>query len=148
MPAAIILVALTTFIFPAAAPKGKLHQGIIAMLGRIQPPWWMGGTCAALMVAGISALDYFAGGLRVGGEFNLHLIPIFLASLLFGLPVGIVTWLFSFLAVYFSVISPRDSFAIGSLKDFADMISFFYLGLIILAIPVLIRASSVAGKGP
>jgi K+-sensing histidine kinase KdpD len=96
-------------------------------------------------VAGVAALDYYASGFnRLGREFNIFLVPIFLSSLLFGLPLGILTWLLSFVTAYYCLIPPKYSFGIYSPKDLANLIGYFYLGLITLAIPVLIRASSAA----
>ena len=99
--------------------------------------------CAVLAIVAASALDEQVGGSILGRGFNIYLIPIFLASFFFGLPLAILTWLLSFLTAYFCLIPPRYSFEIGGLKDFGDLMIFFYVGLITVAIPTLIRASSV-----
>jgi hypothetical protein len=143
---AISLVAATNFILPVAPPEDNLRNGILTALHMIRcRPWRTRLACAILMVVGVSALDYYVGGSILGREFNLYLIPIFLTSLLFGFPLAILTWLFSFLTVCYLAILSRISFF--SLEDFADLVGFFYLGLIALAIPVLIRSSSVADEG-
>lgn len=146
--AAIALVAATSFILPVKRPKNRIRNGILETLHTIRySSWWTRLACATLMVVGVSALGHYVGGFRLGREFNIYLIPIFLTSFMFGFPLAILIWLFSFVAVYYYVIPPDDSFALNSVKDFADLIGFFYLGLITLAIPVLIRASAVSDEG-
>lgn len=145
VPAAILLVATLSFVLPASVPKDRFRRGISAALDRILFwPWWVRFVCAILMVAGVVAFDYLAGELPLGRAFNLYLLPIFCCSMLFGFPLAILIWLLSIIVVYFFVIPPEYSFELGSLKDFSDLMAFFYLGLITLAIPVLIRASAAA----
>ena len=144
---AILLVAVSCFILPANDPIDSARRGISVGIYRVKSwPGWVRICCAMIMVAGIAVLDFMAHGLELGREFNLFLLPIFLSSLLFGLPVAILTWFISFLTTYFCLIPPKYSFEISSLKDFAGLLGYVYLGLATLAIPALIRASSSAAQ--
>jgi K+-sensing histidine kinase KdpD len=140
------LVAAACFIFPARAPEDEFRKKILATLRFVRfSSVWMRLGCAIFLILIVSVLDYY-GRFELGREFNIFLLPIFLASLLFGLPLAILTWLLSFIVVYFIVIPPRYSFEISELKEFAELVGFFYLGLMILTVPVLIRASAAVDE--
>src|SRR6266436_5958601 len=140
------LVAAACFIFPARAPQNEFRKKILAALRLVRfSSVWMRLGCAVFLILIVSVLDYYVR-FELGREFNIFLLPIFLVSLLFGLPLAILTWLLSFIVVYFSVIPPRYSFEISELKEFAELFGFFYLGLMTLTVPVLIRASAAADE--
>jgi K+-sensing histidine kinase KdpD len=140
--AAAMLVVVTCFVLPAREPDDGFRNGVLAMLRSIRwSPFWIRLCSAVLMVLAVSVLDYL-GGFTLGREFNIFLVPIYLAALLLGLPVGLLTWLISLVTVEYCALPPRYSFAIVSLKDFAELITFFYLGLMTIACAHLIRASS------
>ena len=140
-------VAVASLLLPTSIPKDDaLGRLSIAIYNSLYWPVWARLGCVSLAVAGIATLDFSFDGLALGREFNLFLIPVFLSSLLFGMPLAIVTWLLSFITAYFCLIPPRYSFELGSPKDFTELVGYFYLGLITLAIPVLIRASSGAAQ--
>jgi K+-sensing histidine kinase KdpD len=140
---ATLLIATASFIFPIRTPNDNFRKKTLVTLRAIrQSSWWVRFAVMALMTIGVSVFDSYLD-LKLGRHFNMFLIPIFLVSLLFGLPLAILSWLLSVLAVYYCVIPPKNSFELGSLKDFADLFGFFYLGLVTLAIPTLIRSSSV-----
>ena len=142
---ALLLVGVTTFVLPASAPKTVLRKEILALLRWLRiSRWGFQLSFAILMISAAVFLDIQLGGITLGPEFNIYLIPVFLASLFFGVPLALLTWLLCFLAVYFCLIPPRYSFEILSLGDFRDLMTFFYLGLMTAAVPTLIRASSVA----
>ncbi len=140
------LVAAACFIFPARAPQNEFRKKILAALRLVRfSSVWMRLGCAVFLILIVSVLDYYVR-FELGREFNIFLLPIFLVSLLFGLPLAILTWLLSFIVVYFSVIPPRYSFEISELKEFAELFGFFYLGLMTLTVPVLIRASAAVDE--
>jgi K+-sensing histidine kinase KdpD len=141
---ALLLVGATSFILPMGAPKNDRRKKILAAMQTLRfSSWRFRLGCAILAIVGASALNEQFGGSILGRGFNIYLIPIFLVSLFFGLPLALLTWLLSFVTAYFLLIPPRYSFEIGSLKDFQDLMMFFYLGLITVAVPALIRASAV-----
>jgi K+-sensing histidine kinase KdpD len=140
------LVAAACFIFPARAPQDEFRKKILAALRIVRFSCvWMRLGCAIFLILIVSVLDYYVR-FELGREFNIFLLPIFLVSLLFGLPLAILTWLLSFIVVYFNVIPPRYSFEITELKEFAELFGFFYLGLMTLTVPVLIRASAAVDE--
>ena len=146
-PVALLIVGAASLTLPLKAPKNKFHQQLLAALQKFRlSPWVFRFACAVLAIVGASALNQIGGSI-VGRGFNIYLVPIFLVSFFFGLPLAILTWLLSFLMAYFFVIPPKYSFEIGTLKDFGDLVLFFYLGLITAAIPTLIRASAVLDEG-
>lgn len=138
------VVAATCLILPARLPSDRVRLTIMRIL-QVAHAWplWLRLGCGVLFVLAGSLLAS-STRLPVGSEFNLYLVPIFLSSLLFGLPVAVATWLLSFAVAYYYLIPPQYSFQILSLKDFALTIGYFYLGLLALAIPALVRASSAA----
>ena len=141
--ATITAVIVGSFIFPARSPRNKLRRVIHERLIRIGwERWYKRLVLATGMMVGAAVLNNYVAGDLLGQEYSLFLIVVFLASLLLGMQIAIVVWLLSFLWVYYSVVPPKNSFEIGSVKDFADLIGYFYLGLIMLAIAVLIRVSS------
>ena len=145
--AALLLVGATSLTLPMRATKNSFHKKSLAALQTIRfSPWWLRLACAVLAIVAASALDQQIGGSMLGRGFNIYLISVFLVSFFFGLPLAILTWLLSFLTAYFCLIPPRYSFEIGTLKDFGDLMIFFYLGLITAAVPTLIRASAVVDE--
>ncbi len=72
-------------------------------------PLWLRLGCGVLFVLAGSLLAS-STRLPVGSEFNLYLVPIFLSSLLFGLPVAVATWLLSFAVAYYYLIPPAIQF--------------------------------------
>jgi len=147
IPATAILLLVASFIFPARPPKDRLRKKILVMLHAARDSSFrIRFACTVLMVVGVSALDHYLVGIDIGREFNLYLIPIFVASQLFGLPLAILTWLLSLLAVYYCVIPPRYSLEIGSVKDLETLIEFFYLGLLALAVGMLMVATSISPR--
>ncbi len=140
--AAAMLVAVTCVVLPAKEPNDAFRNGLLTSLRSIrQSRFWMRLCGAVLMVLVVSLLDYFEA-FTLGRVFNIFLVPIYLASLLLGLPVALLTWLISLVVVEYCAIPPRYGFAIVSLKDFAELITFLYLGLMAIACAHLITASS------
>ena len=138
------VVASTCLILPARLPSDRIRLTIMRILRAAYAwPLWLRLGCGVLLILAVSVLTN-STRLPVGSEFNLYLVPIFLSSLLFGLPVAVATWLLSFSVAYYYLIPPKYSFEVLSLKDFALTIGYFYLGLLALAIPALVRASSAA----
>ncbi|SDJ64756.1 MULTISPECIES: DUF4118 domain-containing protein [Bradyrhizobium] len=147
--ATIISVMVGGYLFPANRPRNNLRKAIYGRLSRISSIRWRRRLVwAILMIAGVAFLNGYVGGDSLGLEYSFFLIAIFIASLLFGMPIAIAAWLLSFLLVYYFVVPPKSSFEIGSIKEFADLIGYFYLGLAMLAIAVLFRASSSPEKTP
>jgi hypothetical protein len=142
---ALVLVTAACWAFPIERPGGSFRIGVLRLLRAIRR-WSVGSRIAWVVfgIAAVSARDFYVGGLELGKGYNLYLLVIFLSSLLFGLPLAVLTWLLSFLAAYYCLLPPRYSFDISTLKDFADLMGYFYLGLLVIAVPVLIRASSTA----
>lgn len=139
----ILLFALACFIFPTATPSSERYRAILETVRKLRETSLPARLiCATAMIAAAFVLDYYLDRSPVGRAFNLFLTPVFFAALLFGIPVAIAAWLVSCVVVYFSVIPPRFSFELDSLKDFASLMGYFYLGLLALAVPALIRSSS------
>jgi hypothetical protein len=146
--AGLLLVGAATLVLPMRVPKNNFQKTILAVLQSFRfSPWGFRLGCAVLAIVAASVLNEQIGGSVLGRGFNIYLIPIFLVSFFFGLPFAILTWLLSLLTAYFCLIPPKYSLEIGALKDFADLMIFFYVGLITAAIPTLIRAASAADEG-
>jgi hypothetical protein len=136
-------VIVGSFLFPARSPRNTVYLGIYEGLMWIGVTrWFMRLAFATILLAGGTVLNSYFGGDLLGQEYSLFLIVVFVAALLCGLQVAIIVWLISLLLVYYYVVPPKNSFEINSIKDFADLIGYFYLGLAMIAIAVLIRASS------
>ena len=143
--AGLLLVGAATLILPPGGPKNQLNRKILAVLQSLRlTPWGIRFGYAVLAIVLASVLNEQIGPSVLGRGFNIYLIPIFLVSFFFGLPLAILTWLLSLLTAYFCLIAPKYSFEIRELKDFGDLMIFFHLGLNTAAIPNLIRAASGA----
>ena len=115
-------VVAACFLFPATAPKDDFRKNALMALDAIRSsPVGLRVAFVIILILACSVLDFY-GRFELGRQFNIFLIPIFLASLLFGLPLAILTWLLAFLAVYFCVIPPKYSLVIAQPKEFAELI--------------------------
>jgi K+-sensing histidine kinase KdpD len=144
---ALIMIGIVSFVYPIDPPRDRIRRLALARLNRIREWSFFGRlTWALLGVGAATVLAAHVSDPQIGKEFDIFLIPMFLVSFLFGLQISIVTWVVSAFAFYYFVIPPKDSFWIYSLSDFANLLGYFYLGLVTLAIPELLRVFSFASR--
>jgi len=140
---AAVLFGLMCFLSPSSMPRRLFHSLIAEKFSSVRrtslPIQWTAGAASILLVA---VLEPHVGPYGLGRQYNLYLLPICIAAFLFDFRIAVLVWFASVLTCYYCAIPPRYSFGLASMKELAEVLGFFYLGLAILTVPIMIRASA------
>ena len=140
---AAILFGFMCFLSPSTSPRTRFQSSIAEKFYSVRrTSLLIQGSAGALLIVFIAILAPHISYYGLGREYNFYLLPICIAAFLFDFRIAVLVWFASGLACYYCAIPPRYSFGLASLKEWAEVLGFFYLGLAILTVPIMIRASA------